>query len=291
MTRSIKNNVTLKSTAYNQTGQTFFERLSAFNSMSSHLRRVVLAKSVIDVGNKNYVHTKPKTYKLFDNQSKLLNNSCENIIINDLSCSIHSQSLDELSVSPNSKTRIYQGDHKSRSFDKNNELSSKELNQAPVNTLSDQEIRCKKSILEMNLNYAKELKFAQDITNVQNTVLQQRDEDKQQPQKNIEQSMEKCSSKSSADDKQYSLTLSNTLLKESYLTSQKYIQAIDSQQVTDFNEEEMKYINFLYDITKEIIQSGFYTDKELEDVFDKHIEKNTGMLNMNRIECFMRFIN
>lgn len=47
-------------------------------------------------------------------------------------------------------------------------------------------------------------------------------------------------------------------------------------------EDEKKYVNFVYDITKEIMQSGLYTDKELQDVFKKHIDKNRGILNMVR---------
>jgi len=41
--------------AYNQTGQNYYEQLAAYNSMSSHLRRVLLAKSVVDTRNKNYL--------------------------------------------------------------------------------------------------------------------------------------------------------------------------------------------------------------------------------------------
>jgi len=45
-------------------------------------------------------------------------------------------------------------------------------------------------------------------------------------------------------------------------------------------EEEKKYIKFIYDITKEIMQRGLYTDKELQDVFKKHINQYKGILNM-----------
>lgn len=45
-------------------------------------------------------------------------------------------------------------------------------------------------------------------------------------------------------------------------------------------EEEKKYVKFVYDITKEIMQKGLYTDKELQDVFKKHIEQYKGILNM-----------
>lgn len=44
-------------------------------------------------------------------------------------------------------------------------------------------------------------------------------------------------------------------------------------------EEEKKYVKFVYDITKEIMQRGLYTDKELQDVFKKHINHYKGILN------------
>lgn len=45
-------------------------------------------------------------------------------------------------------------------------------------------------------------------------------------------------------------------------------------------KEEKKYVKFVYDITKEIMQRGLYTDKELQDVFEKHVNQYKGILNM-----------
>lgn len=47
---NIKNSI--KNLAYNQTGQNYFEQLAAYNSMSLHLRRILLARSVVDTRNK-----------------------------------------------------------------------------------------------------------------------------------------------------------------------------------------------------------------------------------------------
>jgi len=63
---------------------------------------------------------------------------------------------------------------------------------------------------------------------------------------------------------------------------EKYIK--EFKQFTNPNnsqkEEEKKYIKFVYNITKEIMQRGLYTDKELQDVFKKHINQYKGILNM-----------
>lgn len=51
--------------AYNQNGQNFFEQLAAYNSMSSHLRRILMAKCVVDATNKNCMRKR----KRFSNKS------------------------------------------------------------------------------------------------------------------------------------------------------------------------------------------------------------------------------
>ena len=60
----------------------------------------------------------------------------------------------------------------------------------------------------------------------------------------------------------------------------KYIKDPIFKQCISQKEEEKKYIKFVYDITKEIMQRGLYTDKELQDVFKKHINRYKGILNM-----------
>lgn len=60
----------------------------------------------------------------------------------------------------------------------------------------------------------------------------------------------------------------------------KSIKQLAPKKILSQREEEKKYVKFVYDITREIMQSGLYTDKELQDVFKKHIDKNKGILNM-----------
>lgn len=57
---------------------------------------------------------------------------------------------------------------------------------------------------------------------------------------------------------------------------------IDSHK-TCIEDEETKYAKFMYDITHEIILNGLYTDEELQEVFNKHIEENKTVLNTVRI--------
>lgn len=60
----------------------------------------------------------------------------------------------------------------------------------------------------------------------------------------------------------------------------KPIEQLTTKRVMSPKEEEKKYVKFAYDITREIMQSGLYTDKELQDVFKKYIDQNKGILNM-----------
>lgn len=63
---------------------------------------------------------------------------------------------------------------------------------------------------------------------------------------------------------------------ESKLVSEQFL----SQKHLSQKEEEKKYVKFIYDITKEIIQKGLYTDQELQNVFKKHINQYKRILNM-----------
>lgn len=47
--------------------------------------------------------------------------------------------------------------------------------------------------------------------------------------------------------------------------------------------EEIKYAKFVYEITREIVHKGLYTDKELQEVFKKHLEQNKTVLDKNKM--------
>ena len=84
MTRCNRSEVNLKSTAYNQNGQNYFEQLTAYNSMSSHLRRILLAKCVVDAKNKNYMRKRKQLCKDIDYKSECTKTDMTNDIIDKL---------------------------------------------------------------------------------------------------------------------------------------------------------------------------------------------------------------
>ena len=64
-------------------------------------------------------------------------------------------------------------------------------------------------------------------------------------------------------------------------------------KLAEREEEEARYAKFVYDITQEIVQNGLYTDRELKEVFEKHLERNSGRLskvlcNLSHPSCDFR---
>lgn len=51
------------------------------------------------------------------------------------------------------------------------------------------------------------------------------------------------------------------------------------QKLAERKGDEARYAKFVYDITQEIVQNGLYTNRELKEVFERHLEKNSGHLN------------
>jgi len=72
--------------AYNQTGQRYHEQLEAYNVMNWHVRRILLAKNVVDTKNKDYILKKSrqscKEQRICHNKINL--HSCERKDIKDM---------------------------------------------------------------------------------------------------------------------------------------------------------------------------------------------------------------
>lgn len=74
--------------------------------------------------------------------------------------------------------------------------------------------------------------------------------------------------------------MSSTSKSDDYFDDKSAKKRASKQFLRQREKEEKQYIKFVYDITKEIMQKGLYTDKELRDVFKKHINQNKEVLNM-----------
>ncbi|XP_020295694.1 uncharacterized protein LOC109860791 isoform X2 [Pseudomyrmex gracilis] len=80
-------------------------------------------------------------------------------------------------------------------------------------------------------------------------------------------------------------SVSSISKSDDYFDDKSAKKCASKQFLRQREKEEKQYIKFVYDITKEIMQKGLYTDKELRDVFKKHINQNKGVLNMNKMLC------
>ncbi|KYM76613.1 hypothetical protein ALC53_13057 [Atta colombica] len=303
MTRCVKKQVNLKSSTYNQTGQNYFEQLAAYNSMSLHLRRVLLARSVVDTRNKIYLKRiqRYKVQRAYDCEVCLhLDDVIDRlaydtqhhpmdmleICLNAKHLDVCNCNLDQLKACSNHTCcdETDQMDRRQQSTSKNRRITS------PCSLK-------RKKFSESNFICKKEQKSTRDVPNIVNPsicFLQQRRcrYEKELPSPcaatRLNSMMFKSRSQSPEQNSQTKIdyhTVSSSDSQHYNFCDEKYIK--ESKQFTNPNnsqkEEEKKYIKFVYNITKEIMQRGLYTDKELQDVFKKHINQYKGILNMNKM--------
>ncbi|XP_011697001.1 PREDICTED: uncharacterized protein LOC105455401 [Wasmannia auropunctata] len=309
MTRCIRKEVNLKSSVYNQTGQNYYEQLTAYNSMRSHLRRVLLAKSVIDTSNQNYLKRNQRCKVQTTSDSEIyLRLVATDDVIDTLAYDTRHHPMDMLRICLNAKhldccdccncnldhqlracsSQTYyeetdRMDRRQGSTSKHQRMMSPTMARSP-----------KRKKIARKLNCNKEPKSARDIPYVvgPSTCFSRQRKCR----------YGKCGSKCLGSCA--AIRFDSTMFKSrSQSPRQKridyYSMSSSASQCYDFDceekstealgrytrqkEEEKKYIKFVYDITREIMQRGLYTDKELRDVFKKHINRYKGILNMNKM--------
>ncbi|KYQ50257.1 Spermatogenesis-associated protein 7 like protein [Trachymyrmex zeteki] len=300
MTRCMKKQVNLKSSTYNQTGQNYFEQLAAYNSMSLHLRRILLARSVVDTRNKISLKRNQR-YKVqrADDSEVCLRLGATDDVIDRLAYDTRHHPMDMLEIYLNAKhldfcncnldqlkacsSHTYydetdQMNRRQRSTSKSQRMTSpttcspKRKKFLVSNYICKKELNSMRDVPDINsptcflrqrrCRYEKEFPAPCAASRLDSTIFKSRSQSPRQPKidyHTISSSVSQC----------YDFDGDRKCTKESKFISQK--------------EEEKKYIKFVYDITKEIMQRGLYTDKELQDVFKKHINQYKGILNMNKM--------
>ncbi|KAG5342100.1 SPAT7 protein, partial [Acromyrmex charruanus] len=304
MTRCMKK-VNLKSSTYNQTGQNYFEQLAAYDSMSAHLRRILLARSIVDTRNKIYLK-KNQRYKVqrTDDSEVCMRLRVTDDVIDRMAYDIRHHPMDMLGICLNAKhldfcncnldqlkacsSHIYcdetdQMDRRQRSTSKSRKITSPCL----LKRKKFSNFLCKKELKSTICP-----KFTRDVPNIigpSTYFLRQRCKYKKElpalcADTKLDSTMFKSQSQSPRQTKiDYHTVSANVSQYYNFDCDEKYIKDSISKQVVFQKEEEKKYIKFVYDITKEIMQRGLYTDKELQDVFKKHINQYKGILNMSKM--------
>ncbi|KYN27285.1 PREDICTED: uncharacterized protein LOC108757848 [Trachymyrmex cornetzi] len=304
MTRCMKKQVNLKSSTYNQTGQNYFEQLAAYNSMSVHLRRILLARSVVDTRNKIYLKRNQR-YKVqrADDSEVCLHLGATDDVIDRLAYDTRHHPMDMLGIYLNAKhldfcncnldqlkacsSHTYcdetdQMDRQQRSTSKSQRMTSPTTCSPKHKKFSVSNFICKKEL--------KSTRDVPDIVSPPTCFLRQRRcrYEKELPPPcaatRLDSTIFKSRSQSPRQKKIDYHTLSSSVSQcYDFDCDEKYIKESISKQFISQKEEEKKYIKFVYNITKEIMQRGLYTDKELQDVFKKHINQYKGILNMNKM--------
>ncbi|CAK9813206.1 hypothetical protein ANTQUA_LOCUS7536 [Anthophora quadrimaculata] len=275
MTRCNNSEINLKSTVYNQDGQNYFEQLTAYNSMSAHLRRVLLAKCVVDARNKNYANKRKQLYKQIDSKPQLTKTEITNNVIDKLAYDTLYHPADFL--------KMYHGPKY---------LCQCEVEKYFTNCY-DSDVICPRSKSHVRVIYPSLPTFK--LSNSKPLVSNRKNINRQKVfsplgtktvlkmQNRYEENStfhESASDFLSQESNHLSSTVDTTRTCDNYETTQVPTKMVHDQGMRVKNEE-VKYAKFVYEITREIIVNRLYTDKQLQEVFMKHIKENKNTLDMN----------
>ncbi|KAH0568943.1 hypothetical protein KQX54_021641 [Cotesia glomerata] len=308
----------VKSSVYNQKGESYFEQLAAYNRMSAHLRRVLLAKSRVDSRNESYMlkkrsmsagrvksipsppqefidrvaydtehhpldvlrmgysvtdYTRSKTPKKCAAGCSVWDDDCPKARSN-LTRTLESERGRSLSRSrPRYSSGLSFHSARPGSFTKRN-CKNYDKNQELEEENNDEEIegcyggKCNNySVNSSTRSSPRSAKSKGDNDHAGSAY----ESSFESPSEGSHSRRNSAASKDSASSR----SNENSLLS----TRKRDIEACSVVNVSD----ETKYSKFLYDITQEIVQNGYYKDEELRSVFQKHIQRNSDTLDKNKM--------
>ncbi|XP_076374689.1 uncharacterized protein LOC117219204 isoform X2 [Megalopta genalis] len=225
MTKWNRSETNLKSSAYNQNGQSYFTQLTTYNSMSAHLRRVLLAKCVIDSRNKNFTSRRKPFCKQVECKPRFTKRIITDELIDRLAYDTLHHPADVVQMHYNSRYLCHDEDQRSSAF-KSNKFETIKGNDKCIDE------RTTRAILK--------------------------DQNGSQCKTNSRKCNEDCGAPA-------------------------LVPCDSTANQQNSGEEDAKYVNFVYEITREILHTHCYTDDQLREVFKRHIERNKGLLNMNKM--------
>lgn len=259
----MKSKVNLKSSTYNQTGQNYFEQLEACNLMNWHLRRILLAKSVVDTRNKEYILRKKRQRKLqraCHEKSYLHPDVIDDVIDRLAYDTQHSMDVLKMDEKQRDCCNCCNLDFRRRCRQRS---SSKSRKTSPTAS-------------PKRKKFISRICSRKDFGSIGDTpsLISPSTYSRQRPKS-------RSPLRETRDDRSVLSSPSRSCYAGSICDDKPYEQ-FSSKRLCE-KEEDKKYTQFVYKITRDIMQNGFYTDKELQDVFKKHINQNKKLLNMNRM--------
>ncbi|KAL0110576.1 hypothetical protein PUN28_013872 [Cardiocondyla obscurior] len=291
MTKCMRKQVNLKSSVYNQTGQNYFEQLAAYNSMNAHLRRILLAKNVVDTSNKTCLKKNQCKVQGGDDNRIYLRLERTNNVIDKLAYDTQHHPMDILRINLNARHPDCYNYNLDRVRVCNNQMSYEDIDEMDYpqqsgskNKKSPTTARSpKRKKLSSNFCCKREEKSTRQISQVvgPSTFSRQRYEKEFSvpcPAARLDAAISQSPRQKLTDGH---CSLSSSF--ECFDYDKKSTEELIYKRLSSQKEEEKKYVKFIYDITKEIMQRGLYTDKELQDVFKKHVNQHKGILNTNKM--------
>ncbi|XP_076392482.1 uncharacterized protein LOC100881033 isoform X2 [Megachile rotundata] len=276
MTRCNRSEVNLKSTAYNQNGQNYFEQLTAYNSMSSHLRRILLAKCVVDAKNKNYIYKRKQSCKSIDYKPGCARTKITNDVIDRLAYdTLHHPAREDQKYI----TGYYNDDVICSESRLRNHVICPDTSIFKSNKLGSDISSSNENIKQRSFTRSSYNKIFKPINVKYPTKIKDYSENRFSDHSIVYQS---ASDFITQEVSRFSSTGSTSRSYENYENAQESANMTSNQRKCKQNED-IKYAKFVYDITREIMHKGLYTDKELQEVFKKHLEQNKHVLDKNKM--------
>ncbi|XP_012521378.1 uncharacterized protein LOC105827798 [Monomorium pharaonis] len=302
MTKCMRKEVNLKSSAYNQTGQNYYEQLEAYNSMSSHLRRILKAKSIVDTRNKNCLkrNQRRKVQRADDNRVCLYLEVTDDVIdklaydtkhhpMDMLALDLNAKHLDSCNCNLDHQLRVCSSQTR---YEETDQMNRRQRSIAKNQRISPTTacLPKRKKFLISNFSCTNESNSTREIPHIvgPSTCFSRQRKCRYEKEFSIPSTtrLDSMMFKSRSQSPRQKITDYRSVCSS---VSQCYDFDCDEKSAEEIckfvsqKEEEKKYTKFIYDITKEIMQRGLYTDKELQDVFKKHVNQHKGILNMNKM--------
>ncbi|KAK0164616.1 hypothetical protein PV328_003227 [Microctonus aethiopoides] len=310
----------IKSSVYNQTGEGYFQQLSAYNHMSAHLRRILLAKSRVDSRNPNYIQRQRCKYLL---NEKLSHKSISQEFIDKLAYDTQHHPMEILRMGYNfeeNSDKYNRSQDHSKKYTTCNvsyiECPGSQIHSATIRQLENERSRSMSRTRLHGLgptfhsarpgsqkkNQRKNTWRSRDEVDIDgissrpgasisvNSSIRSSPRSNKSKNDNDPNCLNYASSfESSSETSRRGSPVPKVLApspnpnESDFIGAQRQRNSEDCSIKYNKNEEEAKYSKFLYDITQEIVQNGLYTDEELRNVFKKHMKKNLHILNKSKM--------
>ncbi|XP_014602510.1 PREDICTED: uncharacterized protein LOC106786037 [Polistes canadensis] len=287
MTRLHNSDINLKSSVYNLAGENYFEQLSAYNSMRFHIRRVLLAKSVVDARNKKYINNKKKELKAQLPRKFSLDN-----FIDQLAFDTKHHPMDMLRMNLDKYSSRYSEEDNCETYPYNiSDVDYSQLAMQAADTESNSKsnyqnrsmLKSKKKVSDMSENRPKTSgkKYIKGLNSKKRIVHRKCRCDEKPIYFTCGKPFESPTNHYHSD----SGSSSSSIIQEDYASSalSSPVQMHTRKYAEIEAKEDARYVQFAYEITKDIIKYGIYTDKELNEIFKKHLQRHRTTLDLNKM--------